>query len=317
MPRELFIFYCSFFIKPLPLKRKKRSAFSVVLWSIFFVTGLVIVFLFLSGYRYSSFSHAIHRLGFVDFSSYGSALFVDDVFVEKDALHDFLPLGSHSFCSKQFFYSTRCFHGEEVREHSLPRLSLEGVFLPLVKSDVIEVAKSPVFDVQGNAVAWFDNAEKNVFWLESSSPRVVVYPVLQDVQEVLWNNEEKNFEVSFVSGETELLSSFSLFSIPGFSFLQEHDSGFIISPLYIEKVQRKIKNSSIEVFFDIPAAKIIDIQGVDASLLVFPSSAYLFTGLDQQIRKVLHKDEDTPVLFFEETREFYWQQDGVLLKKVL
>lgn len=329
----------------MPYQREKFSSWWVIVWTILFFGGMVLIFSFLLGNPF--FSGKITGKYIFSAAEKDISLFMDGEFLEMGASEGNIILGKKEFCAEQYFFQTRCFE-EEVRSNGFSIVEQSGVTLFPRELRVDNITEEKVyFDPSLGGLFWVD-FEKNVVWgikKEESlffSQRIPSAFTSENIQ-VKYDNGEKHFVLSQkkISPEeegvdtvleekmnvdalvknTEIPEVTILFPENFIDFSEVKNSfSWKDEKLEFQKssIVQKEKDSDVLTLlasFSEPALKMYSYN--TNKIFEFSSSVWMFTPEKNSFQKLLDKDEHTRVFWHENTVSLFFQYEGGLKRVYL
>ncbi len=301
------------------MSRSLAFLFSVI-WIIVITFGFYQVYLFINGYPLFTVAKKEEQKGYISFKSDPVAVFfMDSEYIGKDRLHLLYPLGVYRMCAEKLGYMPRCFSGSEVRTNDQEMLHYTGItLLPETLSPRLVTSEKVYLTPNKNGFFWYDTEKKQIFWIDKTSETLQsFYPeFIPDLIE--WNAETKSYFLvkkktkTQAEQRTELSFSSFGFTIPQgielYNALSVDDS-----VLYENKSPKTIGADSEQVirsFFTSAPEESFYFFGSSNFVLVFPHAALLYSLDGKDFRFLFSKDVETPVIYFSDARQFWFQKDG-------
>lgn len=316
----------------MPYSKKKLSSWWIILWTVLFFGGMILLFSFLLGNPF--FSGKITGKYLFSEASREASLYLDEKFIGKGEIEGNIELGQKELCARKYFFLPRCFD-EEVRSNSFPVLEKKNISLFPREFRVDTLTKNKVyFDPSEGGLFWFD-FEKNIIWgmridEESFFSQRIDIPLSQENIRVQYDNSEKLFTIKSIASLDSLddkksddaKRTFSVFFPENFITLSEIKDSFLIKNEKIEflkssflQIERDTKRRILLSSFSSPIQKIYSYQ--QNKILEFPRSVWIFTPETNSFQKILTKQEKTRIFWHKKTASIFFQEQGLLKRLYL
>ena len=182
----------------MPYAREKFSSWWIVLWTVFFFGGMVLIFSFLLGNPF--FSGNITGKYIFSSTDTEASLFLDGKFLSKEHSEGNIELGKKEFCAAKYFSIPRCFQ-EKIRSNA---------FSILEKTEITLFPQNFRIDALTNNKTYFDPSLGGLFWIDFE--KQVIWGIQKDEesffsQRIPSQITAENFAVQYQNREKQFIIS--------------------------------------------------------------------------------------------------------------
>ena len=294
-------------------KRKLLSLLFVSFWVLLFSLGLSQVFLYLQGYTPFSFidKNEVQK-GYATFSS-RFPLFLDGQYMGKGSIYGRYDLGKYSVCADSLGYDQRCFKDVEVMGNDYRSVKRENIYLlKKNRKNSLFWTSERSYSLE-NSLFWYDELKKQIFFIESTGEGVQSYFPQYPLEKIEYREDLDRYVIWGRNADGERVEMFIPFSGSSFSFLSSvAENMYSFGDFAIEKKGDLDLEDRVVVHFDEKLERLISFRDSDLSILIFPSSLYLFSPQEEELTFIARRDPDSFTLFLQESGDLFFIQNEEL-----
>lgn len=286
------------------------------IWIIVMTFGFYQVYLFINGYPLFTVAKKETQKGYINFESdIDASFFLNNEYVGTKKMHDLYPVGQYRMCAEKLGYADRCFPESVVNTNDKEMLHYNGIVLfPDAMTPRLVTEEKVYLLPSKKGFFWYDTDKKQIFWIDKKSADLQSFYPSFVPDEVVWDDEKKQYFLVKKKIKTPL-------SFPSFHF-ELPKSIELYAPLSVHlwgieqnKTPKTIAGEQIKkmlVSFSSEWEESFSFGSSFSQVLIFPHHVLLYSLNGNDLRHLFTKDPKTPVLYFEKSKQFWFQKDGKL-----